>query len=463
MSRSFIVFQGGTLVIHGGGVTEQEPLPPPFRLIKGRFRCEGYRYCHVQPLLESQGIRDQVPHWESLNLALYDPREPHTYQLEALQAWQSLSCRGSVVLPTGAGKTFLAIQAIHHAKCSTAILCPTIDILHQWYRRVAHSFHIDIGVYYGAEKRVLPITITTYHSAGDLFAEYGNTFKCIILDEVHHAPAPSWGEAIIMAPAPMRLGLTATYPTEQEQMLAGRWRVDDLVGGPLVYCKQIEDLLGEQLARYRTQRIRVTLTEEERRVYEIDYAMYMHFVRERQLPRRYGADWFKELMRLSATDCQARQALLARQRIGRLLAGCQGKMDVLETLLQEHVADQVLIFTESNVLVYKVSQQYLIPAITHETSADERKDILDGFQAKRYRAIVTSRVLNEGIDVPEAKVAIVLGGTAGAREYIQRLGRILRKVENKEALLYEVLVRGTTEENKVQRRHARREKEMSNL
>ena len=63
----------------------------------------------------------------------------------------------------------------------------------------------------------------------------------------------------------MRLGLTATYPTEQEQMLAGRWRVDDLVGGPLAYCKQIEDLLGEQLARYRTQRIRVVLTEEERR------------------------------------------------------------------------------------------------------------------------------------------------------------------------------------------------------
>ena len=215
------------------------------------------------------------------------------------------------------------------------------------------------------------------------------------------------------------------------------------------------------MARYRTQRIRVSLTEEERRAYETDYAMYIHFVRERQLPKRYGADWFKELMRLSAMDCQARQALLARQRIGRLLAGCQGKMEVLEMLLQEHVADQVLVFTELNVLVYRISQQYLIPAITHETSADERKDILDGFQAKKYRAIVTSRVLNEGIDVPEAKVAIVLGGTAGACEYIQRLGRVLRKAENKEALLYEVLVRGTTEEGKVQRRHARQEVEGS--
>jgi superfamily II DNA or RNA helicase len=461
MSSDFIVFQGGTLVIYGEKAAKQDSLPPPFRLIKERFRCEGYRYCHIQPILESRGIRDQVPRWEPLDLTLSDPREPHAYQLEALEAWGSQSCRGSVVLPTGAGKTFLAIQAIDRIRCSTAIVCPTIDILHQWYRRVSHSFHTEIGVYYGAEKRVLPITITTYHSAGDLFAEYGNTFRCIILDEVHHAPAPSWGEAIIMAPAPIRLGLTATYPTEEEQMQPGRWRVDDLVGGPLVYCKQIEDLLGEQLARYRTQRIRVALTKDERQAYETDYAMYMHVVRERQLIRRYGADWFKELMRLSAMDCQARQALLARQRIARLLASCQGKMEILETLLQEHVADQVLIFTESNTLVYKLSQQYLIPAITHETSADERKDILDNFQARKYRAIVTSKVLNEGVDVPEAKVAIVLGGTAGAREYIQRLGRVLRKVENKEALLYEVLVRGTTEESKVQRRHARREVEVS--
>ena len=68
--------------------------------------------------------------------------------------------------------------------------------------------------------------------------------------------------------------------------------------------------------------------------------------------------------------------------------------------------------------------------------------------------MVTSRVLDEGIDLPSAKVAIILSGTAGARQYIQRRGRILRKVENKEAVLYEVLVRGTSEEGKVQRRQA---------
>ena len=66
--------------------------------------------------------------------------------------------------------------------------------------------------------------------------------------------------------------------------------------------------------------------------------------------------------------------------------------------------------------------------------------------------IVTSKVLNEGIDVPEAKIAIVLGGTSGAREYIQRLGRVLRKVENRQAVLFEVIARKTIEESKSQRR-----------
>jgi len=104
-----------------------------------------------------------------------------------------------------------------------------------------------------------------------------------------------------------------------------------------------------------------------------------------------------------------------------------------------------------------VAARHLIPAITHETGARERKHILDGFQSGCYRAIVTSRVLNEGIDVPEAKVAIVLGGTSGAREYIQRLGRVLRKVENKQAMLFEVIARKTVEEGRAQRRRRRRE------
>src|SRR4029079_5799290 len=101
---------------------------------------------------------------------------------------------------------------------------------------------------------------------------------------------------------------------------------------------------------------------------------------------------------------------------------------------------------------------HLIPAVRHETKAAERKQILDGFQAGAYQALVTAKVLNEGVDVPEAKVAIVLGGTAGAREYIQRLGRVLRKVGNRQAVLFELIVRKTVDESRAQRRRLKQEK-----
>jgi superfamily II DNA or RNA helicase len=292
--------------------------------------------------------------------------------------------------------------------------------------------------------------VTTYHSAGDLIADHGNAFKLIIFDEVHHLSAPSWGETALMSPAPYRLGLTATYPEDHEQT-DGRWRLDKLIG-PIVYSERIDDLVGEQLAEYRTERIRIDLTDAERAEYDTNFAVYSGFFRSRQLQRTHGAGWLMELMRLSAFDPEARRALLARQHIMALLAQADGKLKMLDNLLREYSHEQTLVFTETNAAAYRIARRHLIPVITHETKAAERKHILDAFQAGQYRAIVTSRVLNEGVDVPEAKIAVVLGGTASAREYIQRLGRVLRKVGNRQAVLFEVIARQTVDEGKSQRR-----------
>src|SRR5438128_1882953 len=243
MSKS-VYYLGGTLVLHD--VDAGERPPAPFKLIKERWRCEGYHYGTVLSYLQEQDVRDTVPRWQPLDLNMQETREPHDYQVAALASWERAGRRGSIVLPTGAGKTFVALQAIYRVKRSTVVIAPTIDLLHQWYARLVNAFGIDVGVYYSGEKKVLPLTVTTYHSAGDLMADYGNAFKLIIFDEVHHLPAPSWGEAALMAPAPFRLGLTATYPDAHDQS-NGRWRVDDLIG-TIVYTKRVEDLIRQQLA-----------------------------------------------------------------------------------------------------------------------------------------------------------------------------------------------------------------------
>ena len=96
--------------------------------------------------------------------------------------------------------------------------------------------------------------------------------------------------------------------------------------------------------------------------------------------------------------------------------------------------------------------------ITHHTKSAERKEFLDMFRSGTYNVLVTSQVLNEGVDVPEAAVGVVISGTASTREHIQRLGRILRPSPGKEqAVLYELVSAGTSEESVSMRRRNRRQ------
>jgi superfamily II DNA or RNA helicase len=113
--------------------------------------------------------------------------------------------------------------------------------------------------------------------------------------------------------------------------------------------------------------------------------------------------------------------------------------------LKSNPDDKVLIFTSHNKLVYKLSKDLLIPAITHKTPQQERDDILGKFHRGNYKRIVTSRVLDEGVDVPDASIAVILSGSGSNRQFVQRLGRILRKYPGKEAILFELVSQGTAE------------------
>jgi superfamily II DNA or RNA helicase len=474
-------FLGGTLVLEG---VDRSVVPPAsFRWIEAKWRCPAVYYRQVRPWLKEHGVRNTVPRWRELTLTLHDEREPHSYQAEALQTWLEADCWGSVVLPTGAGKTFLALRTIAQTNVSTLVIVPTLDLLHQWYARLENAFEIPIGVWYGQEKRLEPITVTTYPSAWAHSENLGHQFKLIIFDEIHHLPAPSWHEIALMCAAPFRLGLTATYP-ERMKDEGGRMKdegggmkdesipppllhkassfdidpaglLDELVG-PVVYRKHIDELTGAQLAEYRTERIRVDLTSEERAAYDAAYATYTGYVREARLRERHGPGWWDEFTRRSAYEAKARRAKVAELKLKEIVHQARGKLEVLDRLLRECSDQQMLVFTAHNRLAYEISRQHLIPTITHQTKAAERKAILDNFRTGTYRAVVTSKVLNEGVDVPEAKIAVVLGGSASAREYVQRLGRVLRKSGNTQAALYEVIARKTVDERIAQRRRLRK-------
>jgi superfamily II DNA or RNA helicase len=140
--------------------------------------------------------------------------------------------------------------------------------------------------------------------------------------------------------------------------------------------------------------------------------------------------------------------MLAHREAKEIALGTDGKLRILTDLLAQHYPERILIFTNDNATVYRISQDLLIPAITHQTPVKERHDILTRFREGEYKSLVASHVLNEGVDVPDARVAIILSGTGSEREYIQRLGRVLRRGtdNNKQAILYEVVAEDTSEE-----------------
>lgn len=371
---------------------------------------------------------------------------PRPYQQEAIDSWLALEGRGTIVLPTGAGKSLVATLAIDAVKAPTLIVVPQLDLLHQWYENLSRIYGQDnIGVYFGEKKDIKPITVTTYVSASSHLAELGNRFYLLICDEVHHLTGATWQHAAKLSIAPKRLALTATYPADFENHLL----LQELIGPPC-YFKAPADLAGEYLAEYQTVRVRVEFTPEEASEYERLKAFYRPLAQ--RMFKQYGQGWYQRLMRYQNREQEYRQALVYKARMEELIEQASSKRLTLARILALHRGQSAIIFTESSQAVYELSELFLIPAITHHTPAWERKAILEGFRSGEFPAIVTARVLNEGVDLPTAKVAVIVGGSSSSTDYVQRLGRILRRQGGAKAFLYELIVKSTLEEGVSSRR-----------
>jgi len=159
------------------------------------------------------------------------------------------------------------------------------------------------------------------------------------------------------------------------------------------------------------------------------------------------------LVKRSGNDHRAREALLAKQRARELMMNAANKHHQLGRILDRHREDRIIVFTAHTDLVYRLSERFLLPAITSETGAVERREILERFRDGTYSRIVAANVLDEGVDVPDANVGVVLSGSGSEREFTQRLGRILRpKDDDGRAVLYELVSAETAEERVAERR-----------
>lgn len=437
-----LYYEKGTLSIFPNYFSD---LPAIFSWLQWDQRSVSYR-CHADKYRElihyffKNNIRysDFAPNYNKLSLSLKTDFTPFDYQAEALNSWKPTK-RGICVLPTGAGKSFLAALAMEHVQRSTLILAPTIDLILQWQKNLSEWFQSEVGLLGGGSHEIRDITVSTYDSARIHAERIGNRFCFIIFDECHHLPSPAHSEMTQAYIAPYRLGLTATPTGETErQTLLNR------VLGPVLFSRQINQLSGNYLAPYRVETIEVELTEQERQAYDYHRFIYQDF--RDKVPTNFGRQFSWERFVMHAyRSAEGRKAIRSFNIQKQISLSASRKMEELARLLVRHRDSRILIFTNDNKTAYFISSLFLLPLITHETKARERKTILANFKSGKWPFLVNSRVLNEGVDVPEANVAIVISGTATVREHVQRLGRILRKQDGKTAILYEIITANTAE------------------
>jgi superfamily II DNA or RNA helicase len=445
-----IRYVGGTLEVRG--LTDEIAATASVQLRWDKrsacHRCPAFVYAElVRSLVRDQiAFADQARSYSELKLTWLAKCQPRPYQNEALTAWLQQRGRGIVVLPTGAGKTLVALMAIADRQRSALIVVPTLDLVRQWYDQLHQNFDVEVGVVGGGDYCLHAITVTTYDSAHLYADRFGDKFGLIVFDEVHHLPSASYQLAAKLSLAPYRLGLTAT----PERVDGQEALLDELIGG-IVYRRQIVEFAGEYLADYDVESVSVELSESERLEYDETRQIYLSFVRQQGI-RFGGPGGWNDFVRRAARSAEGRRAFVAYRRQKTLAVAAAAKLDALGELLHRHRADRCLVFTLDNATAYAISRRFLVPIITHHTKVKERSQILERFANGRYGTVVTSKVLNEGVDVPDANVAIIVSGTGSVREHVQRLGRILRPRDGKRALLYEIVTARTSEQSTSDRR-----------
>jgi superfamily II DNA or RNA helicase len=412
----------------------------------GTRRAPAFRYAALRNHLDSDGVTydDRVLDADPVDVT--SPYDLRDYQAAALGAWDDADRRGCLELPTGSGKTVIGLAAIERVGSAALVVVPTIDLLDQWRNELA-ALGVEVGQLGGGEQRLGPVTVATYDSAYLRADDLGDRFGLVVFDEVHHLGGEGYRDIGRLLAAPARLGLTATFerPDGEHEV------VEELVG-PVVYDLDADDLAGDHLAPYEIRRMEVELTAEERERYEDAQGTFVDYLKSSNISLRSGSD-YQELVKRSGTDPRAREALLAKQRAREIVMQSDAKVETLCDLLDRHRDDRVIVFTAHTDLVYRLSERFLIPAITNETGAAERRETLRKFRSGDYSRVVTANVLDEGVDVPDANVAVVLAGSGSEREFTQRLGRVLRpKDDGGRAVLYELVSAETAEERVADRR-----------
>ena len=404
------------------------------------YRALPCAYWEIKRKLVLFGFKVESDINENLDLGTEFRKEVvlRPYQRKAIETLNKKKYRGVIVLPTGAGKSIIGLYIIKKLKRKTLIVVPTIELMDQWRSKIMQILapRSDIiGMWGGGRRDIRDITITTYQSAckRDFILKGMDSFDLIIFDEAHHLPASTYIEIAKRLIANYRVGLTAT-PRRVDR----RERLLPVFVGDIIQCAGMRELVREgYLAECEYEKIRVRMNEDERKKYLKLMKVYRDYVKE-NFPQLSGRKAFDNVVKRAWRDKRAKEALESRMKAKSIAMAPKSKIKAINELLKRHREDKVIIFTRLRRTAHLIGYTFGIPVITSDVPKHVRREIFRMFKLGKVSKMVSAEALDEGIDVPDASVGIIVSGTSSERQYVQRVGRVLRP-KSKKAKIYELV------------------------
>lgn len=448
------------------------PLPPPAAAITIAGRDESDKDVVVPAGLQCRaGLEEKEEGGCRRRPAIASLRFPFKLkpdQVMAADAWMENGCRGSVIYGSGTGKTEIALECARRAaekeeggwrrsgRFNILLLVPMIVLVEQNVRRLArYGIALEnVGRFFGEEKDVREITISTYHSAAANLHVVRQA-DMVIFDEVHRASSTARAFSrifdVVEAQAEEGRGgrralLCLTATVDESDPRNGRI----VAVMPPVRKYLIKDAVADgRLARPVVVPIKAELTKKEQKMYD-DSTAKIRRISARF--KRYDFDAMAELLKVGGfPSWQARAWLLNVRKRKRLLASADNKIAAAAELVKKHDGQRVMVFSETLESVRKLrqllAQERIESRLIDSSMPSFKRERILSQCGTRFYPLLSVHTLEIGYDVPEVAVEIILASTSNMNQVVQRIGRVIRKVEGKDhALVYVIYVSGTKDD-----------------
>jgi len=375
-------------------------------------------------------------------------KQLYKWQKEALNALRINSYCGIVVAVTGSGKTRIATNVIKDLRVRTLIVVPTVALMHQWRSELLEVGikDEDIGFYYSNVKVLNKVTIAVINSVYDMVG-LSERFKLLILDEVHRLGAEMWCRLLLNNNFKYNIGLTATLERHDGAEKLLKRKV-----GRVVYEYKTRDAVKDDLLNsFSIVNVAIDLP-----IKEKDYLARLDAEIKSGM-ESFSGDMLKVVAALKRGNKYAANVLRVINKRKRFYNNSLPKVERAVQIILENRDKKIIVFNEyietADKVFYQLQKHGITPYVYYSGNLDslfkftpnEKNTMLDTFRKASCGVLITVKALDEGLNVPDLEVGVILGYNKTSRQAIQRMGRLLRKVDDKAPVMYNLYYNDTSD------------------